>query len=406
MASLRPAQKALVVWWTAYLLSLPFTNVWVLPLVGQKLQLPELVFLLGMPVWLWLPPRLLSHSLDKVLLLFPGAMVVSAIISPGVSAFLEVLGLVYLYGVYVLSRQAVCFVDSNLMKGILRLGLTLVIVISLVSIVAGVMQWEGSGYFAERKWLPFVGEVFRINGTSVSPNLWFSILAFYSILNWKLNKGEQGFWLMTLFAVFSMLATFSKSILGFTGVLLMSFTQKCGWLRYLSLVTFAVYLFSVHFLITPPKAQRASVSYLPEQACTAVYGGELCYTTYWLLKEKAVEAFVESKGLGVGGGQFTVYLNRQQALGEYPVELTAKEPHSSYFGLLAETGILGVIASGAVILSIVRFRRRQLLEGIQQAALLYCFLLAVDAFVMDVLNFRMLWVAFGHLIGHNNRELG
>jgi len=113
MGSFGTIQKAIIFWWSAYFFSLPFTDILDLPVVGQKIQLPELIFLLGLPIWWFSKPDIFQNKLDKFLLALPMVMLVAACFSPGRSSFLEVLGLGYLYGVYLLTRQAVFDMDGK-----------------------------------------------------------------------------------------------------------------------------------------------------------------------------------------------------------------------------------------------------------------------------------------------------
>ena len=76
------------------------------------------------------------------------------------------------------------------------------------------------------------------------------------------------------------------------------------------------------------------------------------------------------------------------------------DPHSTLFGALAETGIIGTAATAALLVAAVWGGRRED-QGPQRWVVLagYAALcgLAVNSLNVDIMNFRFLWVAFAVL---------
>jgi hypothetical protein len=71
------------------------------------------------------------------------------------------------------------------------------------------------------------------------------------------------------------------------------------------------------------------------------HGYALYPSIYLDLKKMAFRAFLDSEGVGVGGGNFNQYLLVVKSEGLYPKKFTVWDSHSTYFGVLAEYGLIG-----------------------------------------------------------------
>ena len=387
-----------------YLLALPFTALWQLPYLGQKLQLTELVFLLALTgiVFTRKQSWRVTKS-DGVLLAMPLAYGVAALFHPGKAATLEVIGLVYLYGVYFLVKNSIRQTNIDLIKQAVTYMSILLIIISFVSFffpMLGVLKYAD---LAEQKWLPFIGWLPRISGFTATPNMWASTLFFAVFLQigiWKTGKQDKYKLFIMLGLIVAALLTFSKSLMVAIGVGVLVFGNR-KWMKVLGGITIGLYLIFCHWLIVPIGDNNVSVTYFSPENCHLVGNGsfKVCSTTYLRLKEVALAAFIDTKGKGVGGGQFAKFIDSQKKEGEYPIDLPSYDPHSSYFGLLAEAGIIGLLA---LIVLFAVFRKGILWEKSKQGwyigGLAYLCLMGIEAWVMDVLNFRMLWVALGMVL--------
>ncbi|MFA5142558.1 MAG: O-antigen ligase family protein [Candidatus Omnitrophota bacterium] len=126
------------------------------------------------------------------------------------------------------------------------------------------------------------------------------------------------------------------------------------------------------------------------------------YTYYFLLKKYALKIFAERPLFGVGGGAFIDKMKIYEDEGRAPKGYFLYDPHSTFFGSLAEGGMIGfgvlLFLWGSIIFSIKdRIRDRKddfifytLVAG--YAAIIGYFVQAID---MDIMNFRFLWLLFG-----------
>ncbi len=402
MAAGRPAQKSLAIWGAAYLLSLPFQAVWDLPYVGSKVQPPELVFLAGLLILfrqLWKTVEL--HRVEKALLLLPVAMLVSFVANPGLSPLLEALGLVYLYGVFLLFR-ALARCSEWLEPAFTALSCCL-IGLSVASFIIAIAGADPEGFWSEWKWLPFLGYLPRISGTAPSSNLWASLLSFAGYFHWvHLRREKGGSWRYLLLAGLSLsyILTLSKSVLFATGVLMLWGTKSGKYkkaVRACGGIAIVVGVTLTHVLPVPSENRPEAISYLPASDCLTFNGLSFCPTTYFLLKQKAVEAIPKHFWFGMGGGNFQKWLEQEQEAGRYPSEMPAYDPHSTYFGLTAEAGLVGLLALAYLIFTLLALKPPK--NWLSMSAGLYIALIAIEALSMDVLNFRALWVSLGIFVG-------
>jgi len=402
MAASRPPEKGLAIWCAVYLLSLPFQAVWELPYVGSKVQPPELVFLAGIPLlYRQLPAPLEWGRAEKALLLLPVVMLGSVLAHPGLSGLFELLGLVYLYGVLLLFRALVQ--SPSWPEGAFTVFSCSLIVISVASFISATAGFDPEGFLSEWKWLPFLGQLPRISGTAPSSNLWASLLAFAGYYHWVYLRRKGGnpklYFLLAGLGV-SYLFTFSKSVFTAAGMLMLWDSKHWKYKKLIQACGFALILAGVtltHWLPVSGAGRPENISYLPASDCMQFEKLHLCPTTYLLLKRKAVEAVTEHFWFGVGGGGFQQWLKQEKTAGRYPAETPAYDPHSTYFGITAETGVPGLLALLFAAYSV--FGLKQPHQWLPQAAGLYIAYIGLEALSMDILNFRALWISLGVFIG-------
>ena len=224
---------------------------------------------------------------------------------------------------------------------------------------------------------------------------------------------KRSLFFMFLLLLAALLLTFSKSIVAFIAALGLMLPRAIQVKRLWKITSVGVGLAALLFYIVASHVLILSESdanypalkeqpYLARQSILRCCGFELVKTTQMELKKQAVRAFRSSSGLGVGGGQFFNFIKAQKEKGAYPGYLPAYEPHSTYFGLLAEVGILGLLALAWAVIAVLKTVRqvsKLSLSGIDRAlfwgARAYLLLMIIEAVAVDVLNFRTLWVALG-----------
>lgn len=122
-----------------------------------------------------------------------------------------------------------------------------------------------------------------------------------------------------------------------------------------------------------------------------------------IINATAIKMWQDNFLLGVGPGEFTnqfkvyvdfdKYKNSWAALGK----ISEVDPHSTYYGALAETGILG-LASMILLYAIILFQSAMHCNDKQTALLLASLAgLLLNGFICDIIMFRHLWLLFGFL---------
>lgn len=122
---------------------------------------------------------------------------------------------------------------------------------------------------------------------------------------------------------------------------------------------------------------------------------QLVESTYLALKRASWVIGSQHLPLGVGPGCFNGALEELKEKGLYPAHLPNYDPHFTWGGAWAETGLLGFLA--LVYLSWAG--RAQWLKAadptapVHQVLSIFLLLLLICSMSMDVMNFRQLWLA-------------
>lgn len=405
-----------------YLLALPFTKEVGWP-EGLPMTLPELVFLLCLPAGLLLffrsrPAPLRWLPLDTVLVALLGITIVTATVHPTAAAWQEVAIRGYLLLVYGLARLAIAVTRApapTVERGFRLLGGAAVGTVAISWLLWG--AYDGAGLeLAEPKYLPGRGTVWRMEAFTMSPNQLASLLSLCAlvVLATLVDRREKE-WpsrILLLLLVAALLSTFSKSLVLFAAAvfILLSIqlplpTAARRLLRGSAVAMALFFVFTTSFLVlrkeAPDLESVLQQNYVTGE--TTALGPErlLAETVNIRLKKVAWQAFREHPFSGIGPGNFRQALPGYQERGSYPADKPLYDPHSSWFGSLAELGSVGLLAVGLLFGFLFREGRNGKEKGggreaALRAALLVFFLqLAVDGWAMDVLNFRHFWVAMG-----------
>ncbi len=140
----------------------------------------------------------------------------------------------------------------------------------------------------------------------------------------------------------------------------------------------------------------------PQLQITATYQ----YIQYVSLKAFAWSTFLEHPIVGVGAGAFPEATKKAHHEGRIPENILNSDPHSAYFGQLAETGFLGsvtfVVLWAGVLLLAKRFLNSaegQQSKFVARASLAGLVGLLINGINVDIMHFRFLWVGLAFLRG-------
>lgn len=262
---------------------------------------------------------------------------------------------------------------------------------------------------------PVLGELTRATGTTTTPTMLATLLTFPIIVAAaRLLSGRAGRleYATVGFAAPALLLTASKSLLVVAiGILcLLALEARRPTARRFALTTGAVTVLLLVAVthLTPSSPGRPPLDELwargvpVDRVTLAQFGdSELVTTGYSALKSVGLDMWQQRPLTGVGPGGFHPALEQLRPPGARPPGDAVYDPHSTYVGALAETGVIGVAALGAVAAAAVQSARRALRMGTEPGAradavaLTACLAaLAVEAVSTDVLSLRWVWILF------------
>lgn len=256
-----------------------------------------------------------------------------------------------------------------------------------------------------------------------SPNMLLSFLMLGVLFCWArlllvadhrfINSGALAVMLVALLLTFSrgvLIALACMAVIRFLSLPATSRARRRARLLLLLAVLSAIsaYVFLSHIVVTPNKeaAIRELVrgEYIKGDRAWLNFGhpdtGYTFYPSIYLeLKKAALLAFVDSGGLGVGGGNFNQYLSALKGEGLYPEKFQAWDPHSTYFGVLAEHGLIGFLTVCAILAflcrkSFLRLRSQDDRNFVSIGFAGVFVAIAIEAICVDIMNFRQYWVLF------------
>jgi len=429
---------------TVYIALLPVMVVRDLPLLGSRFQLTELVF--GALFVSWIVPALrdrralVTTPLAKWLAVWLAVAAVSTALALHIwDSVAELAAWGYLAAVYVVIVNVVdSWDDWRRLVRVWVIASTLAAVLILVGVVCGVL-WDVATPFAVQV-DPFLRNRLLWVGVGLfwapsTPNLVVGYLLAGSILALGLmwaSENRQLRWLAGIAAATHAAAlalTISRGWIAVGLALLVfmmqfrSYAAEVG--RWIVLVGWLLLVVAVEILSFYQAAGvSASISWVPAAEATAP---REAYDKYLLPDEPlrqarveavyapaprpllnlaALEMWRERPWLGVGPGGFAREIfERQRAHGERwngLAVLAPWDPHSTYFGALAEIGILGalsvIVVFGAAIRQTLYALRRN--TAPLMAPLLWAVLAVIAGYVVaakddDLLTKRWLWSAAG-----------
>lgn len=274
--------------------------------------------------------------------------------------------------------------------------------------------------------LPYLGPFYRLYGTFSSPEYLVNFLTCVTPLALTralASKRGRVFWSMAVFAIVAAAcATIGHGIAGL--VFAATASTARFWRprhRVLAAIAFGVavglvLVVNVLLVVAVREVQVVNSRNLSTPPAPYPYVAredragapsirvEVTYNVmaYWLLKRVAIEAFLHRPWIGVGLGAFHGETERAVSRGVLPSDYREHDPHSTWFGRLAETGLVGTLALAGLWVGIFRCAARA--AGSPDGATTTAFAdgllgVLINSINVDVMNFRFVWLAFGVLSG-------
>lgn len=315
---------------------------------------------------------------------------------------------------------------------------------AVASVVAGVSLLAAAAYYIAGiavprlgvvMPLPYVGPFYRLYGPSPSPEHLVNFLAFAMplVIVQALRSGpgrSQFIWTVALMAIVGAACfTAGHGIAGLVVAAALSLGRMWRDRRPVLVGTAVVAAFALVLAVNVllvvavrdvdiTASRNMSVDKPPypyafhdEQAGAPSVTVEVTYNfmAYWVLKRVAFDAWLREPLKGVGLGAFHGETRRAVAEGRLGSDYREHDPHSTWFGRLAETGLVGTAALAVLWGGVLSYARRLSVVGDEQAeaaAALAAGLVGVlvNSLNVDVMNFRFIWLAFGTLRGVDARS--
>jgi O-antigen ligase len=371
-------------------------------------------------------PRLDFTSLDSLVVLFVVSALPSLFVTADVGSSLTPIAkdvlMALLYGAttIVSMRWAVVERGARWIAGV-------AVAISVICVLSLILYWIAGiqvPYLGRVGPVPYFGDIYRLYGGFPSAEYLVIVLGFAApfVLTqlWTAHGRTRTAWQIGMAAlIVAALGTEGHGVVGLVAAATVSIgiTGRYRHTVVVAMVTATVLLVVLVNLTLAIAVREAHIvqSRAPVPVATRAYSHaenspdgasrislDVTYDVmaYWRLKRLAWEAFRREPVTGIGPGALHADVAHAAATGALPSGHGTDDPHSTWFGRLAETGLLGT-ASLAALWAAVLVRCRRALGAVDQRAALVAPFLAGAAGVLvtspnvDVMHFPIVWIAFG-----------
>ena len=285
-------------------------------------------------------------------------------------------------------------------------------------------DWSGHvpARLAVHMLIPNVGDTVRVKATLLTPTL----LANYLTMGLPLvvasiaavSRSRIATWLWLWAGVLATVTTASHSLAGglVAAAMVAPHGRRAERIARIGLWTLAAATALFALASTTIAVQRVQVARAPASATDPLPlhavpgqagGGEdltihasYHWVSYGVLKRIAWDAWRRHPWVGIGPGVFPYEVGVAYAAGR--IHYPWADPHSTWLGGMAETGLLGLVGLVWLWVGVFRIAARARLRSVDrwrvQAPLAGLLGLLVNSVHVDVMHFRFLWVAVGLVI--------
>jgi O-antigen ligase len=367
----------------------------------------------------WSLPRL--QFLDIAVVLYLAGSVLAVVFSPDPQAGrMEVIRHLYVAVIYVVIAIAAAQGLAGTIGSGLALGGS---VLAVIALAAAAIQMTTGYYFptiTPVMTLPYVGEIVRMQALTTTPAMFACLLAVsipFAMRHPALLSSRARTIAAAVILGAAAALTFSHSIAGIAVAVLVAGWSSWGArpaLRRLAITATILIVLAFNFAATiairsvgaTPFKDDTQFHYGVERGAATIAGVEVEYQTmsYFRIKQVAWDAFTTRPWFGVGLDRFHSVTESAYAQGRLTESYRAIDPHSTFFGRLAEAGIIGFVT--LVVLWTALARDTAYLwvapgryEWVAVAAIAAIAGTLVNTMNADVMNFRFLWVVLGLVRG-------
>ncbi len=404
---------------TTYILLIGIQEPYHLPLLEGKIQLCDIWFLI-MLIYAFISwhkfisrVKILVHYKTNryfivfgVLYLF--AITISIIHSYSHSGLIELMGKCYLLIMSIMVLILLIPMENEKFLNITFQSFNL-LGISLATI--GILGWILSilGVHNETTQIyldyPYFGDTHRLKALTTTPSMYISIITIcttFSLCNHLFYQKTKFQLFSCVFFTIAAFLTFTKSFLFILAAWIILFLFKYCKNKATIILTFVCFLILqavlTHFLIIPTENIHSDqFQSSPYTSNEIIYQGQditVIGSGYYTFKKTAWKLFNEYPSTGVGPGNYNLQVAKLKEEGFYPANLANYDPHSTYLGALAETGLLGFISLMMLGLFIAGlFLKMEIKMNPFSFTLFLIFSIQLaEGISMDTMNFRHYWV--------------
>jgi hypothetical protein len=423
-----------------YIVSIGFIDFFNLPYFAKKIQLPEMITIIGIFPLVCL--YIIKHKnyftnywqsiniIDIFILFYIISLAVADLMGKHHHAIPTLMGYFYLMFIFFCFKFIYFSAKNNNQDFFLKLEQA-VIWLGVIQSCIGLVGWL-FWYFADiessfiqlRVSYMYFNKVARIQGLAGDPNMLASILStsiifiYNKILIEKYNNRYNIIFL--IICGVGLLFTMSKAALLLFAMLILVYKYQLAAnynlsylkAKILGLSTFIIvvlFLLITHFYITSIETNPLMVnkggSFISEKPLITYSNHALYETSYSVNKKASFFLFKRFPMWGVGLGKQELWCDSLRLENKYPNSFSNLDAHCSYSAAFSETGILGGVAYISFIMSILYsvfflikkflFAQNTLFIGICGVIIMA----AIEALTLENSTFRHHWVCFGILSG-------
>jgi O-antigen ligase len=391
-------------------------NILFLPYFERSIQPTEFIFLLVLPFFPYAVIKKWSFSKNERYFLYAVVAyliinLLSSFLSTKTASAIESAGRVYLFVlfliIYIFFSSFTKEEIKQKVSAVFFLTGSFLAIISLIGYVLALLQLTDFFVFKITDY-PYLGTIYRLRGPTFTATMLATILScciFFTVSNDKnigVTKPLRIFLLACM--LLACILTFSKTILliiwGF--YILYAFKRNKLTKTKLALSTAAVLFVSViatHYIFIKAGddvyEKLKATDFISNKKVISFSGVTVLESSYLSLKKAAFSIGLTNPVTGIGAGNFNHELNTLKLADNFPVKLPNYDPHSTYMGAFAETGITGFIL--LLILLFVAAKPYCKFQFLIKDHFYLCIFILVVLFLIeaistDIMNFRHFWV--------------
>ena len=344
---------------------------------------------------------------DYIILLFPFISLVHLIYFQDKDSIVGFFAATYLFLIYI-------FFKTLFLNGYKKIILNYLIISGIISSFFAILGWMliqfniNTSLVLVYDYPIKIGQSGRSSAFFETPNslMLFLIVPLFLSLDKFYQKKKLKNLFFFIFIFLATILTFSKSFLIILGLIICYFSFKKNILKNFSflflIVLTLIYLLISNFLILEKSSNLYKQLYNKTYVNTdrnLFFENEnyvITATNYYENKIKATELILDSFFIGNGFNSFANYKNY-----EYP-HLVGR-PHSTYFGIFAEYGLIGIIF--LILLFYLSLKKSLHYNESNLSLIMICIFLIIDGVNTDLLFTKIFWIFFAFISYNRIRSI-